>query len=455
MPATSSFRRALLLLSGALAVVVALGGAVLAQGADPWPMVGRDPAHQATIEGPAAPYQTAWSAEVDGGPVAGPVVAGDAVVVVGKESILAVAPETGQPLWEWPRTPGPAGPAAISGDLVIHASGTGPATALVARRLVDGGEVWRAFAGSAVPGGLTVAEDSVYAGTRQGLVLALDAETGEDLWRFEADGAVETSPAVSGGMVLVASQSLSTGRATVYALDAAAGGESGPVWQFTPQPVPSAFPSSVAAGGGVAYVGTSDGSAWGLDLASGAERWSAVVRDVFSPRQVPAATDGGVVISDRSHLYRFDSSGEEQWVFRLADLRSLGDGRANSLAASSPAVSGGVVLIGDGSGMLSAIDVETARRVWREDLGPGPIGAVAASEDRVYAVSEGESGTVVALEHNSDGVLLDEVSPTVLFPWRALLNYSLAFLGVGAVIVGLFRFLLRGRGGAIADDASS
>jgi outer membrane protein assembly factor BamB len=439
-----------------MAAVVALGGgAALAQGADPWPMAGRNPAHQATIEGPDAPYRKAWSTEIEGGPVAGPVVAGDAVVVVAEESTLAVAPDTGERLWEWPRTPGPAGPAAISGDLVIHASGTGPATALVARRLSDGGEVWRAFAGSAAPGGLTVAGGSVFTGTRQGVVLAFDAETGEERWRFEADGAVETAPAVSGGLVLVASQSLSTGRATVYALDAAAGAESGPVWRFTPQPVPSAFPSSVTAGDGVAFVGTSDGSAWGLDLESGAQRWSTEVRDVFSPRQVPAAMDGGVVIADRSHLYRFDASGEEQWVFRLADLRELSGDRTNSLAASSPAVSGGVVLIGDASGTLSAIDVETARRVWRKDLGPGPIGAVAASEERVYVVSQGESGSLVAMESDPDGVLLDEVSPTVLFPGRALLNYALAFLGVGAVIVGLFRFLLRGRNGAGAEQTSS
>jgi hypothetical protein len=62
-------------------------------------------------------------------------------------------------------------------------------------------------------------------------------------------------------------------------------------------------------------------------------------------------------------------------------------------------------------------------------------------------VTLGEEGGVTAFEHDPEGRLLDEVSPTVLFVGRAILNFVAAAAAVGAVILLLFRFALRPRSG--------
>jgi outer membrane protein assembly factor BamB len=437
----------------ALILLPAAHGVAQTEGRAPWPMVGRDAAHTGAAEGPSPPYRRAWTRAIGlGGPVAGPVVAEAAVVVVAARGVVGLHPDDGTVLWQVERTPGPAGPPAVAGDLVVHASGDGAGSALVGRAMEDGREAWRTFTDSAVAGGLAVAQGVVYAGTREGVVLALDAATGEERWRFEAQGAVETAPAVAGELLVAASEELRTGRLTIQAVDALGGSED-PAWRFTPPGPPAAPAGAPASDGRRVFVAMSDGTIRALGLEDGQESWSAAARAVVSPSQVPAAADD-LLVADRLYLYRLDlGTGEERWVFQLADLRPLSGGRANSLRASSPAVTGDTVLIGDGSGLLSAVDLASGRRVWRADIGAGPIGAVALSEAAVFVSSQGEGGGVVALEHDPEGLLLDEVSPTVLFPLRALLNFAIAFVVVGLAILGLFRIALRSRRRPASSEA--
>ena len=431
-----------------LLVAISLGGDAAARNdsSSPWPMAGRDAVHSGAADGPAPPYRRAWTRGIGfGGPVAGPVVAGGAVVVVAARGVVALDPDQGTVLWQAERSPGPAGPAAVAGDLVVHATGTGTRSALVARRLGDGREVWRAFTDSPVPSGPTVAGGVVYAGTRDGLLLALDAAEGEERWRFETAGGVETSPAVAQGLVLAASQDGRSGQVTVQAVDAERGGEE-PAWRYTPQGVSSIPAESPASDGRSVFVASSDGTIRALGLEGGQEVWTADARDIVSPAQIPAAADGDLVVADRIHLYLLDpGTGEQEWLFRLADLRVLADGRGNTLSSSSPAVTGDTVVIGDASGLVSAVSLRGGLRVWRGDVGDGPVGEVAVGEDLIFVVSESEEGDLVALEHDPDGRLLREVSPTVLFPLRALLNFAAAFVVVTAAILALFRVALRAR----------
>jgi outer membrane protein assembly factor BamB len=435
--------------AAAIVIELASPGPAGAQepGSGSWPMVGRDARHSGTADGPAPPYRIAWSVPVEqGGPLAGPVAASESLLVPARRAIVALSPEDGRILWSWARTEGPTGPAAVGDGLVFHASGSGPTTSIVARRLEDGREAWRTPVGSAVMGGPAVARGSVFVGTTAGLVVALEARTGQERWRFEADGAVATSPAVVGDLVLAASQNLTSGRATVYGIAADRGPEEGPEWQLTPPQVPSAFPTSVSANEELAFVGTSDGQIRSLDIGTGRERWATPARELFVPRQIPAASPRGLVIADRVHLFLLDAStGAERWTYRLADLQELPGGGVTTLATSSPAIAGEAAVIGDARGVASAIDLSTGRLVWRADLGPGPIGAVAVGEDRIYLSSQGPDGRVVALEHDPEGRLLNEVSPTVLFPLRALAAFAVAAVVVGGLILGLFRYALRPR----------
>jgi outer membrane protein assembly factor BamB len=434
-------------------MVVALGGGpASAQEADPWPMAGRDAAHSGTAEGPAPPYREVWTEAVAlGGPVAGPAVARNALVVVAARGVVALDPATGDLLWEMERTEGPVGSPAIAGELVVHASGSGSSTSVVARGLEDGNEAWRAFVDADVPGGLVVADGLVYAATTAGEVVALEADTGEERWRSEVEGRLEATPAVVEDLVLVAGEDRQTGVVTVFALDAATGGR--PQWRFS-TPGPALPASAPASDGERAFVATSEGVLRALDLDGGGQVWTAEMRAAVSSRQVPAAASL-LVVADRLHLYGLGpGDGEERWTFLLADLRALPGGRRNTLSPSSPAVLGEAAVIGDASGVLSAIDLDTGRLVWRSDLSPGPLGAVAVGDDLVFATTLGRGGSVIGLEHDPDGVLLDEPSPTTVFPLRAILNFVLAAAVVGAVALSLSRLAIRGTAASAGEGGS-
>ena len=425
------------LLAGAVVSFVASG--VRAQ--ETWPMAGHDAAHSGTAVGPAPPYGVAWDLEEQ--PITGVAATDQAVVIVTSEAVRALDPFDGTELWARGRPPGPAGVPAIAGQLVIHARDEGVAGQIVARDLETGDLAWQAPLGSAAVGGPTVAEGAVFVGTGAGEVVALDAAAGRELWRFETRGGVTGSPAVSEGIVVAAAYEARTGRSTVYALDAEAGGADGALWQHAAGPVGP--PSAPSIAGGLAYIGLSNREVRALALEDGAERWSFTSRDRFGPRQVPAAGDA-LILADRTHLYRLDAaSGEERWSWLLAELTRLPGNRIETLLASSPAVSSGTVLLGDASGELSAIDLDSGRRVWRRDLGDGAAGPIAVTSDHVYAVTLGADGGLVALESDPDGSLLKEVSPTVLDVDEAMVNFAGAAALVGLAIWLLFRFALRPR----------
>lgn len=428
----------------ALAALAWLALAPTAAAQDDWSTVARDAEHSASADGPAPPYREAWSSDVPSNPIAGPVVADETVVVVGAASVVALDASSGDVIWERGRAEGSAGPALIAGDVVVHANGKGDTASLVGRSLETGRQAWLAFVGGAVVGGPALAGDLVVAGTRAGTVVGVNAESGDEEWEYEIAGRVDTSPAVWEDTVVVVADDLEAGTSTVVALDAATGEES---WRFAPQGV-SVGSSSVSVADGLVFVGMGDGRIRALDVESGAERWGAQAfagRQAFRSRQVPAAY-GEVLVPDLIVLHLLDAeTGEERWTYRLTDLLDL----------SSPAAIGSWAVLGDGDGRAAAIDLASGRLVWERDIGPGPVGAPASDGERLYLTSrarDDEGGGVVALENDPEGTLLDEPSPTALFVLPALGSFALAFLLVGGGILLLFRYLVPERRGDDAED---
>lgn len=402
-------------------------------------MVGGDPAHAGVAEGPPVPYRQVWSTKIgERGPVAGPVVLGDVVVVVAQRGVVALSAATGDVRRELRRVPGPTGPAAVDGELLIYGEGSGRDAYLRASP-EDGQGGWRYETKSPVVGGVTVDEGRAYVGGRDGNVHAIDLETGEEIWTFAAPGRVETPPAVAEDLVVFVAEGFKTGRAAAYALDAQTGKEE---WSLSPEGV--AFgASAVAVGDELAVFGLGDLEVHALELETGRERWSARSRAPFSARLVPAFGED-VLIGDRlGHLARLDAtSGQERWVFRVP----------GNFLTGSPIIVGQTVIVGDTSGQVSAIDVTSGHLVWKEQLG-GAIGGVAAANGRIFLSSA--DGSVVALEHDPGGVLLDEASPTTLFVGRAVLNFALAFAPLVVVLVTLFRWVGRRRGMQLPEGATT
>ena len=114
------------------------------------------------------------------------------------------------------------------------------------------------FSSPAVSGGV------VYVGSRDNGLYALDASTGDLLWRYETGGNVylESSPAVSGGVVYVGSRDN-----RLYALDASTGDL---LWRYE---TGGSVVSSPAVSGGVVYVGSREAYLYALDASTGDLLW--------------------------------------------------------------------------------------------------------------------------------------------------------------------------------------
>jgi hypothetical protein len=108
-----------------------------------------------------------------------------------------------------------------------------------------------------------VSGGTVYVGSWDDKVYALDAMTGHLRWSYTTGNEVVSSPAVSGGTVYVGSDDNK-----VYALDTATGHLR---WSY---PTAGTVNSSPAVSAGIVYVGSSAGTVYALDAATGQLRWS-------------------------------------------------------------------------------------------------------------------------------------------------------------------------------------
>jgi outer membrane protein assembly factor BamB len=159
---------------------------------------------------------------------------------------------------------------ALHRDQVIFAAYDGKIRAVAAR---DGEARWTYDAKLAVPGDLTVAADRVLAGSRSYDLIALDANSGKELWkRYYWFSWIESPPVVRDGVIYTGSSDATH----VYAINLADGSlrwksaVPGYSWQRT-----AVTNGLVVAGtlGRGAYPASRNGSLVALDRATGAIRW--------------------------------------------------------------------------------------------------------------------------------------------------------------------------------------
>ena len=130
-----------------------------------------------------------------------------------------------------------------------------------------------------------VADGKVFVSTHDGSVYALDAETGQPLWRFRAYGAFLHSPAYAEGSVIAASTD-----GCLYALDA----ETGQLRWFV-FVGHGGFAASPTIDKGTVLIGSRTGKFVAVDLSDGKIRWQ---RDFEVPiRQTASTADGRIFVT--------------------------------------------------------------------------------------------------------------------------------------------------------------
>lgn len=151
----------------------------------------------------------------------------------------------------------------------------------------------------------TAVKGKVFYGMPSGFLVAADADTGEELWKFEMGGAISVAPAVADSRVFAGQQG---GERFFYCVDAETGA---PVWKQT---IPGGWVwGSATVDEGRVYIPTVDGHAVCLDAATGHILWM-----YPTAKSVPAepAIDGDLVyFGSWSHsIYAFDKkTGDIVW----------------------------------------------------------------------------------------------------------------------------------------------
>lgn len=346
-----------------------------------WPGLRGDAARNGVAaRGPIGRPVVAWEFQARGGIRTSPAVAGDIVLTSSDDGVLhALAIETGAERWSF-RGPTPMnGPFAADG-LAYVVDGDGIIHALA---LAGGTPVWQTTTPLKVGSDLAVDGNRLFVGTSDGLLVAIDATTGAELWRktvSPAAGPVH-SPAAADGLVVAATDDL-----VLTASDPATGATR---WLVNLQPGVVGTP---VVADGLALVGaTGDHAETHLaayDVVSGAPRWVAD-ENVFSPAVADgigfSGSDIGIVSA------RALATGAERWRVSFG------------VRVRPPAVGGGAVYVSiDGTNEIVALDRATGRELWRFGLGGENPCCLAVGHGMVFAGTS--LGTLYAIA--GDGAAL-------------------------------------------------
>jgi outer membrane protein assembly factor BamB len=190
---------------------------------------------------------------------------------------------------------------------------------------------------------------TVYFGSSDGNLYAVNANTGKKKWAFKTNGIVHTSPALYKGKVYFGSWDT-----YLYALDAHTGKLQ---WKFKTgeQPVYhllEGIQSSPTCADGILYFGSRDGFFYALNATTGKQVWKYSANSSWV-LTTTAVKDGLVYTgtSDTFLFLAFDAkTGKEKFHYR-----------ANGYVYSSPAISGNTAYFGDFSGSLLAVDIQTGK----------------------------------------------------------------------------------------------
>jgi outer membrane protein assembly factor BamB len=199
---------------------------------------------------------------------------------------------------------------------------------------------------------------TVYFGSSDGNLYALNAATGSLKWKFKTDGIIHTSPGIYNGIVYVGSWDT-----YVYAIDAQTRKEK---WKFKTQDQPmyhllEGIQASPAVYDSAVYIGARDGYFYALNANNGALLWKYSADNSWIV--TTAAIQNGTVYFGTSDSYLFlaldAKTGKEKYRMK-----------ANGYVYSSPAIAGSTAWFGDFSGKLYALDLNTDGKVWKEFYTP-------------------------------------------------------------------------------------
>lgn len=298
-----------------------------------------------------------------------------------------------------------------------------------AARSVDGwgGVCWDAELGAAVRSTPAVTATTVYVGSTDGVLYALNRRTGVLRWRFNAQSPVDGSPTVGRGLIYVTARN-----GTAYALDettghlrwrhaSAAGIRLAPPqggFNFTVAP-PVVADSEL-------FVTGKDGRLYALDATHGVERWrSPLPSSVWTAPAVHGTTV--YVAANDGHLYAIDRrTGRRRWDFATEgasmDLEKEGYDRRS--IQSSPTVALGTVFFGSRDGNVYAVEAESGTARWKATYAPSWISGTPVVRGDTLFITTSDAKLVAALDAHTGHELWHTAVGARVFPAVTLIGSS-------------------------------
>lgn len=262
------------------------------------------------------------------------------------------------PVIAWQASIGKAGPGfapAVTADAVYAASSDGT---LARFDPANGRQLWRVSAGRSLSAGTGADAAVVLVGTDKGDVLAFDPG-GKALWASKVSSEVIAPPRVAEGIAVVFS-----GDGRVFGLSTTDGKTRWVYQRANPPLTVRNYAGGVLARGGV-FFGTAGGRLVGLDLATGAVGWEAIVATPKGATELERIAD---VTSLPAVGERLACAAAYQGRTGCFDVVRGGPAWSRDLGSlGGIAVDARALYVTDDAGAVHALDIATGASIWKQD----------------------------------------------------------------------------------------
>jgi eukaryotic-like serine/threonine-protein kinase len=198
-----------------------------------------------------------------------------------------------------------------------------------------------AIDGCTLTGPSTQSNGTLYIGSNDGYLYALNVTDGSRLWRAKTGGAVLSTPAVANNIVYISSND-----GYVYAFNTTNGSQ---VWRYGNRGL---ILSSPVVANGIVYLGASDGNLYTLDATKGTVLGRFAVK---SPLATTPAVVNGTVYIGATNGYFYAINGQHQnWRYQVSGA-----------TFSTAIVTNNIVYFGASNGYLYALNATKGTLLWR------------------------------------------------------------------------------------------
>jgi outer membrane protein assembly factor BamB/predicted phosphohydrolase len=199
---------------------------------------------------------------------------------------------------------------------------------------------------------VTVVDDKVIFGNRSGKIIALSLDDGKELWSYQTGGPIFTEPAVMDTLVYVTSTDSS-----LYCLNNKNGEK---IWKYKTKAAIVAHPVVYD---NKVYFGGSDSKFRAVNATTGKLVWDFMSISTYVETK-PLIAEGKVIFGAwDTHLYALDAQkGRLKWMWKGEK-----SGLLYSPAVVHPVYANGKVFIVAPDRVMSAINIEDGKTVWRSN----------------------------------------------------------------------------------------